>query len=338
MPNDYVIHAVKAVQPFEESAPYWIPQLYDELKKGRARFGWCWLDLKSLREKIEHSGWEKLGEKERNLWGHASFFLDVSEGDYLIYINMPEYSKCTLVRVVAGGYSYSRVWDSNEQKDFRHVLPCQFVATFDRNDPIVAPYLSVRLKLQGAHWRIYAEDEFTELLTALTSNKKGRTAEERLHSGITDALASAAESIRRNFPRKELERLVEALYRNVPNVKSVRKGPDWDGADVVIEFEGGIPGLPRTEVCAVQVKAYEGALGYERAVQDIEKAFVTNPQYTCGLIVSTALEMTSEFEDKLEKLRDKHGKPVGTLLGRDLALNLIKHHGVGAEGRQAATA
>jgi hypothetical protein len=126
---------------------------------------------------------------------------------------------------------------------------------------------------------------------------------------------------------------VEALYRNVSNVKAVRKGPDWDGADVVIEFEAGIPGMPRTEVCAVQVKAYEGIMGYEKAIRDIEKAFATNPQYTCGLIVSTALEMTSEFEARLESLREKSGKPIGTLLGRELAFNLIRYHGLLDEHR-----
>jgi len=229
--SEYVVHALKAVQPSDESSSYWIPKLFQELKKGRARFGWGSFDLRRLRDKIERSGGlDKLSSNERAVWNHASFLLDVAASDYLVYVNMPDYGTCTLVSVVTGGYTYSDVWDPDQEDDFRHVLPCKFIATFDRNDPVVAPNLSVRLKLQGAHYRVYADAEFAELLSSLADHKKGRTAEERLHVDIAAALASTSDSVRRNFPRKDLERLVEAMYKNVPNVKNVRKG-------VVVPFD-----------------------------------------------------------------------------------------------------
>jgi hypothetical protein len=326
--KEFSVYALKAVQPSQEDGQYWIPQLYAELKEGRARFGWGRMNIRALKKTISEKSLDTLSSDEKDSWDHAAFLLEAQEDDYLIYINMPEYGKCSLVQVGTGSYTFGEAWDEERRGDFQHYVQCRFISTFDRNDSIVAPYLSVRLKLQGSHWRISAEEEFNELLVSLEGVDEGRTAHQRLSAGIADALASTAEIIRKTFPNKNLEGLVQAIFQRVPSVRDVRKGPDWNGADLVIEFDAGIPGLPRTEVCAVQVKAYEGMMGYERAIEDIKKAFSLNPEYTCGLIVSTALELTAAFEESLESLRQECGKPVGILLGKDLALTLIRHHAV----------
>jgi len=247
----------------------------------------------------------------------------VKEGDYLIYINMPEYGKCTLVKI-NGDYTFCKPWCGD---DFRHMRTCEFIATFDRNSNIVHPYLRRRLSLQGAWWRVYAQKEFEELLTSLESGKAGKSPEERIKEEIDKELNDIVNNVYRIFPEKSLEGFIMEIFKRMPGIREVRKGPDRNGADLEIEFERGleINGLLKTELCAVQVKSYEGNMGYTRAIEDIRRAFNSGRGYTCGLIVATALEMTKEFEIKLEELKKEMKKDVGILLGKDLARMVVKY-------------
>lgn len=326
------IYGVKAVQPWEKEkgADYWIPKLYEELEQGRARFGWGWFDgadLEKIEAKLKKGGWGALQEDEQEVWSHAGFLLqEVKPEDYFIYINMPSYGQCTIVRIT-GGYSFGAIWDQDGEGDFRHVLPCEYVASFNRNDNIVAPFLARRLKLQRAWYRIYACEEFDELLRSLKEGGKGKPPEQRLQEDIDAKLLEIAVQAYRHFPAKALEGLVAKVLKDLPNVREVRKGPDVNGADLEVEFELplGLLGMQGSQLCAVQVKAYEGPLGYKKAIEDMRKAFVSNRKYDQGLIVSTALEMTPEFEGELQKLKGETGKDVGVLIGRDLAYVLIQH-------------
>ncbi|RKO67800.1 hypothetical protein [Desulfofundulus salinus] len=53
-----------------------------------------------------------------------------------------------------------------------------------------------------------------------------------------------------------------------------------------------------------------------------------NNSYACGLIVSTALDYTKEFEEELEKVRAEFefNRPVKVLLGKDIAYALVLDH------------
>lgn len=110
----------------------------------------------------------------------------------------------------------------------------------------------------------------------------------------------------------------------MPNVLHVRKGPDKNGADLEIEFESGIPGLIKRELCAVQVKSYEKEVRDLTAVNDIRRAFESNQNYTCGLIVMTATSVSEEFMLAVEELVEKSGKPVGVIYGTELAELIIR--------------
>lgn len=326
MEKTYTVFAVKSVQPWDEWAGS-IPLIYEKLKQGEATFGWSYFDgadLKKIKEKIENR--DALDDKEKDVWRHAWFMLEeVKVGDYFIYINMPEYGKCTLVKIT-GDYTFSEPWCELDD-DFRHLRPCEFIATFDRNSSIVPPFLKRRLSLQGAWWRIYAYEEFEELLDALKTGKEGKEPKERLKEKIDDELNDIVQKIYKTFPAKTLEDFLIEVFKKMPEVKEARKGPDRNGADLEIEFERGleIDGLRKTERCAVQVKSYEGKMGYAQAIDDIKRAFESNEDYSCGLIVATALEMTPEFEKKLQDLRKEKGKDIGILLGKDLARMVIKY-------------
>jgi len=332
MSNDYTIYAVKTIQYWEDEKAhgYWTPQIFKELKNGRARFGWSYKDdfnLHTLEKKLQKKDeWEKFDEEEKKAWYNGWFLLYTKPGDYFIYINMPEYGKCTIVKI-SGIYDFSESWDKEKEGDFRHYLPCKFVGVFGRNDAIVHPFLSNKLKLRRAWYRVYAQAEFEELLAHLEEGTTGEQPEERLRKDVRAKLLETTGKIHQNFPRKPLEALVLKILKKLPGVTDVRKGPDVNGADLDMEFESGlgIEGMQKTELCAVQVKSYEGDIGYAQAIKDIERAFASNPDYTCGLIVSTALKMTESFEEQLNELRRKTKKDIGVLIGADLSRLLIKY-------------
>ncbi len=324
------VFAVRAVQPWEEHFAHWIPRIYESLKNGKARFGWSQFDgadLRKIKEKIDKYGWDSLSDDEKECWKHAHFMLShVRYGDYLIYINMPKYGECTIVKVT-GEYNFSEIWDDGKASDFRHYLPCEFVTTFNRESNIVHPYLRRRLGLQGAWWRVYAKQEFEELLREIREGGKGKEAIERLEEAMNKYLNNISKELHRIFPGKSLEDLLVEILGRMPNVLNVRKGPDINGADLEIEFETGleIEGLRKRELCAVQVKSYEGEMGYTKAIEDIKRAFDSNSDYTCGLIISTAIKMTEEFERELEELRKDKNRDVGILIGKDLASLIVKY-------------
>ncbi|TKJ29515.1 hypothetical protein CEE39_09050 [bacterium (candidate division B38) B3_B38] len=304
MPKEYTIYAVKVIQPWEEDSSYWIPLIYEEIKQGRARFGWGYYDeadVRKIKEKADRQEWKHLDKKEISTWSHAGFLLNIIPEDYFIYINMPEYGKCSIVKIT-GDYNYSEVWDKDKKEDFRHFLPCEFIYTFDRNSDIVHPYLRRRLGLQGAWYRIYAKKEFEELLVVLHKEDEGKKAKDRLEEEINPRLLEISQKVSRTFPGKNLENLLLDVFKKVPNIKDARKGPDVNGADLEVEFESGldISGLQKIEVCAVQVKSYEGEMSNTDAIEDIKRAFNSNMSYTCGFIVSTASEMTEDFEKELD--------------------------------------
>lgn len=329
--NDYQIFALKT--DLDEKNDYWKRRLFESLQNGKARFAWSFInngDLLLIREKITKSGWNSLSEDERSCW-RANFLLEIKKGDFLIYINMPDYGKCTIVQV-DNTYKWD-YWDT----DFNHCLEINrgSLRVFDRNDKGVDASLSRRLKLQGKYWRIYLKKEFEDLLSKIDSGTltgELSTASHRFELLVSDLKPFFQEicaKIQHHHPEKKLEELVQFVFKKIPEVKNVeRKSGAADlGADLVIEFESGLPfgNLQKVEKCAVQVKSYEGVMGYSKAIQDIQNAFSSDDSFTCGLIISTALEATEEFMTALDKLCDETKKNVGILIGEDLSRWLIKY-------------
>lgn len=315
------IWAIKATPPQEN--PELVASLFDELKAGRARFGWSYhddLDLTLIKQRLEAG--DPLSEPQREAWSKAKFLLGLQSDDLLVYINMPSYGECTIVKV-DGNYDFSHLW--NSEPDFRHVVACTYIATFNRNNDVVPPLLRARLKLMGASYRIHCRDEVQELLETLHSGRSGRSAQERLFEGMDQVIAEAVVHLQKNGPRHALEKLVMDLFSSTG--LNVNKGPDRNGADLEITVPRqptGIPGIVRDELCAVQVKSYTGAIdvGGRDAIDDLKRAFASKESYSCGLIVTTATEMTPAFDQKFSAFREaegRRGRGVGIILGDELA-------------------
>ncbi|MDA0838796.1 MAG: restriction endonuclease [Planctomycetota bacterium] len=320
---DITIYALKGSSEWFDILP--------SLQKGEGRFGWSYIqsaDLKELKKRVDEKGWDALTDEEKDCY--QVFLLDFKAGDYVVYINVPEWGKCTVTKVT-GQYQWKF-----EDDDFNHRFPVDpsSVYVFDRNDASVHPALRSRLKLQGRWWRIYLKDEFAELLEVL---KKGVTPSVRtpeanlrfLSNEIQPFLLNITQRIHHTHPNYDLECLLAEVFKKIPGVIDVKwqGGAGDHGADILVTFDGGlpIPGLEKQSVLVVQVKSYEGDHWDTRAVEDIKRAFVHYPEASMGLIISTANAITTAVEQELDKLKEESGKPVSILVGPDVAAFLLRY-------------
>jgi hypothetical protein len=324
--SGYTIYALKGDADRSDS-------VVSSLNQGEGRFGWSYIenaDLRHLKSKIDATGWNSLSNEEKDCY--QSFLLDIKANDYVVYINVPEWGKCTLARVT-GPY----MWRF-EDDDFNHRFPVDkdSVIEFDRNDAVVHPALSARLKLQGRYWRIYLKDEFEALVKALKDGVAGklRTAKTNiafLSQEIQPLLVNITEKIHHTHPNYDLEALFAEVLKGVPGVKEIKlQGGAGDyGADLLAVFESGlpVPGLQQQRTCVIQVKSFEGEHWDTKAVNDIRRALDHYPEAEMGLIVSTATSSTETLDNALDEIREETGKPVSLLIGADVASFLLRFGG-----------
>ena len=297
------------------------------LENGEGRFGWSYAEtanLHDLRDRIAAEGWNGLDDAEKDCY--HELLLSLNSGDYVVYVNVPEWGRCTLAEVTG---TYFWRWADN---DFNHRFPVDpdSVHTFDRNGPMVAPALGARLKLRGRCWRVHAEEEFMSLVEALRRGAKPAPGILGDHPyGLADemkpSLSNVTEKIRRMRPHTDLERLVEQVLRRVPGVRSVTRlaRPGDRGADLVVELElDSIPALVQTLV--VQVRPGQGTLTAASAVDDLRRALGACDA-DMALIVSAAADRNPAVESELDRLREDTMKPVGLLVGDALAAFFLRH-------------
>ena len=327
--SDYTIYALKGSGDPDRDA-----KTFNSLQEGVGRFGWSYVetaDLRELQTRISAGG--TLTKEEWDCY--HPFLLDIKKCDYVVYINVPEWGKCTLAHV-EGPYYWS--W---EDCDFNHRFPVdrESVRVFDRNDAIVQPQLSRKLKLRGRWWRIYdLHREFELLIESLKEGKDGQrrtmeTNREWFKSEIQSDLESITGKLHKNYPAAELETPIAEVFRKVPGVKEVEKkaGPGERGADLLVIFEWEVPivGIQEQRTCVVQVKAFEGEMWETEAVDQIREAL----QYwdaDMGVIVSTASSGSEALDNALDKLREElrqesREKPVYLLIGEDVAAFLLRY-------------
>ena len=324
--SDYTIYALKgSTDPDRDS------KTFKSLKEKVGRFGWSWVetaDLDKLKTRIRDE--DSLTDDEWKCY--HPFLLDIKKNDYVVYINIPEWGKCTLARVT-GPYFWCY-----EDNDFNHRFPIdpESVHVFDRNDAIVHPQLSRKLKLRGKFWRIYElHEEFEFLVESLKKGDDGqpRTMETSLHwfkKEIQSDLESITKKIHRTYPGSDLEKPIAETFRNIPGVKEVMEqgGAGERGADLRVIFEWEIPilGIHEQRTCVVQVKSFEGEMWVTEAVDQIRDA-LDHWDAQMGIIVSTASSGSEALDNALEELREEKGKPVYLLIGEDVAAFLLHFGG-----------
>ena len=218
-----------------------VKKIYRSLQGGEGRFGWSYAesaDLRQLDKRIRQNGWDSLNDEERDCYQH--FLLSICPNDYVVYINVPSDGQCTAAKVT-GCYEWRF-----EDDDFNHrlAIDASSLEEFHRDDAIVHPYLSSRLKLQGRWWTVGAEPEFRSLLRQLEEKQEPRPKTPAvflsyLRIEVGKHLDRIAAGVHHTYPGKYLEELIAATLKRVPGVKQVEhmKGRADHGADLEVEIE-----------------------------------------------------------------------------------------------------
>ena len=314
--------------------------VYTSLQKGISRYGWSYVNTADLHI-MESKAWEELNEEETDCWNRGHFLLEVAKGDWVVHVNIPEWGKCTAGKVTEpykfdtkkntiGADNYS------DGGDFRHTLGIDVdtLITFDRNNENVTPYISRRLKLQGAHWKIYEADEFLRSIENVKNNAVSlpetiTTGEYHFYKELKITLSQITAAIQKNHPGKKLEEFIAMTFEKVPNVISVKQnGSCWGtdfGADIIVTYSTGLPikGLRQEAKMIVQVKSYTGIHWSDEAVEQI-KTGIEKYEASSALLVSTA-EPSEDLMKSIEKAEKKIKKPIALLAGEDVARFFLKY-------------
>ena len=186
--------------------------------------------------------------------------------------------------------------------------------------------------------QIDAAQEFEQLLkgwetgTLTDVQYSGESDRRFLSKRLGPLLLQITQVIHETHPNTALEGLVAEVIKRMPSI--IKDSVKWQGgagdygADIRFEYEEHIPfpelDSAKTRKVVVQVKSFEGEHWDTRAVEDIERA-LEKYQADSGLIISTADKSSDAFEKKLEELRMDIGKPIGLLIGSDVAKFVLKY-------------
>lgn len=297
-----------------------------------SRFFWSYRDDCDLRE-LNKMSWNQMDSEQIDCWKHAYRLLDFKKGDWILHINVPKYGKVTAAQIVSEYY-----YDNNLPAghiDGRHCFKIDgnTLIEFDRNDSRVHAYLSARLKLQRALWRIYCVEHFERSLKEL---KQTAPIEKNIHfiKETNEALVEFTKIIQSNYPGKKLEYFLAEVFKRIPGVLDVRvNGSQWGtdyGADIIVTYAGSFYDFfaINPEKMVVQVKSFEGRHSDTTAVDQLKTA-IDKYEATIGIIMTTG-ERTQELDDKFKDLENELNEnhrnvKICLLAGNEVAQFVLKY-------------
>ena len=160
MSENVTVYAVYGPDPNDDGQKQFQKAFFEELKKGKARFGW------GAYGHVEKH-WGEYNHKKRNV----RFLQRIRPGDWICYINVPDLEKFIPVRVVKG-YEYDEaITGEKGDKDFGHFVTIDpaFLNIspngFDRREPDVKSRL--KLNKRGYHWRLNRNAFFETLVNLI---------------------------------------------------------------------------------------------------------------------------------------------------------------------------
>lgn len=294
-----------------------------ELHAGRLRQGWGWApeqDLRVIREaRLAGAG---LSDHQRLAWRNWPFLEDepggIREGDLLILPNVPRDGRWSIARATAG-YSYSEAEKSDDHRHIRHVVLLR--ESVDPSDPAVAAPL--RRSMSRSQCRLWRLDPYADAVKQLLAPRQRSSeleAVDPLRRAADSALELFGEGVAQSFGGAELEdpvrRALEAIYEDV----EVSAGPAEHGADFLCRHRDPL-GIPHTT--AIQLKNWHGTASDHHPLHQLRDAQAHWPGVTACALLTTAEEVSLDFERAREGLQLELGIPVVVYARRDVLRLLL---------------
>lgn len=298
-----------------------------ELQAGRLRQGWGWLDEQDLRllRKKRLAG-QELTRNEASAWRNRRMLGEnwnaLKVGDIVLVPNLPHPRRWIMARV-SGAYAFDKGLAKGDGREYRHVLPVEpfrtkagEIAVIHPNHPLVDARLRGTMRSMSRIWSIDRMAASVEALISAveagTDLSTGQTKEERREGFFDEARADVDEAtwklLQKRFRGAEFENLLVPLLENVYGEGSVDEtgGPSEHGIDLRVRASGPM-GLMFT--VGVQVKLYDGILADLQPIDQLRRAH-EHHKIHAGVVLTTAREVSEEFEAKARELSDELGMDV----------------------------
>ncbi|MEM7160217.1 MAG: restriction endonuclease [Myxococcota bacterium] len=309
-----------------------------ELKAGRLRQGWgheANQDLRVIhstpradRVAHQHAAWRG----NRRLLEATGDGLQL--GDVVVFPNVPEPGRWAFARIT-GGYRYEI--DAN-QGDYGHIREVEpwltgggELAWVVPNHELVPAPMRRSMTCRSRMWSVDAFGEAIELV--LSALEKGQaltdaqSPDERFSTFVGSMRSEAYKLVDHGWGAAELEDLVVRVLRNRyrashPNARVDPKGGTGEhGIDVLVTLPDP---LGVSLKIGVQVKKHEGVETGLRSLEQIAEA----REYWgihAGIVLTTATEVSEEYEAKREALTEELGIDVQVLC-RGQFVDLVLEH------------
>ncbi len=158
--------------PTVSSEPYWNKLISDELNKGHARYGFSDFEganLNELQTMVRRVKWTQLNPLQRVCWSNAAFLLDVRQGDYFVYTDLPTTGFITVV-TITGDYKFSPVWDPEKTGNYRHLFSCKQIGILCTTDPLIPSKLAKKISRPTLWRKMVANSELLAFTSKLKSS------------------------------------------------------------------------------------------------------------------------------------------------------------------------
>ena len=293
--------------------------MLNELKEGRARFGWS--GAGSNLNEIKSKSPSNRTAEEKVTWKYTQFMVNrLSKGDRLI-IQLSRPLRGFLIAEVVGEYHSTEP----EETDFNHFIECKLLTdTFIRVDSkAVSQQLRHHLSKRGQYYEIYDEDakqeldilverfslQDPELFKQNNSEHSGDFEKEALEE-VT--IKQTYQRISKKWPGAYFEKFVGDLIDSIPGVEINKQGDHGLGWDLTMRILDPIDGSVLKEDIPVQCKNYEGKVKTTKPLKDLERCAKNSNSSIAYLFIMGDLteEFNLNFDKKLELVKQDQNRDI----------------------------
>jgi hypothetical protein len=262
----------------------YIDFFWKELEAGRLRQGWGYDDSQNLKD---FSADDDAGAK-RNF----AIYEKVKKDDILIIPRLPEWDYVTIAKATEDFDKGYRFEISDENGDYGHIFPAQFIKCFSRTNEHVDADIRTTLRNPSRFWNIdYLEESINKLINCTETIESPALVEDKMDNYISEIFNNAHlenllfDKFNEKFEAAEWENvLVEGLKYLYPYYSIEHTGGASEaqhGTDILVKIPGISPEL--SYAIAIQVKDYDNIVG-TYPLEQLSKADYWNKDASLKLI------------------------------------------------------
>ncbi|WP_442598631.1 hypothetical protein [Neobacillus sp. D3-1R] len=293
--------------------------MLNELKSGRARFGWSSAGSNLTIIQAKEAGQRTAEEKV--VWRYTQFLVNrLTPGDRLI-IQLSRPLRQFLIAEVVGNYGST----DPQEKDFNHYIECKLLTenAINVESEAVSQSLRHHISKRGHYYEIYDKDTKAELDSIvekslekddsfIKANQSQRSLDFERTSLEEAVIKQTYERISQKYPSAYFETFIADLIASIPGLEVKKQGDSKLGWDLTMRILDPIDGEELYDDIPVQCKNYQGKVTTSRPLEDLERCIKNSNSPLAYLFIMGDLsdDFQTEFDERLEELKNNYKKDV----------------------------